>query len=311
MARKPRLHVPGGVYHVMLRGNGGQAIFLSEKDRTVFYRLAEEGIERFGHRVHGFCLMGNHVHLLIQIGKVPLSRVMQNLSFRYTGWINRRHRRTGHLFQGRYKAVLVDADAYLLELVRYIHLNPVRARMVCDPAAYHWSGHRTYLGLEQIPWLHTDWVLGQFARRLATCRKHYAAFVAAGMEEERRPEFHIGGDDTRVLGDDDFLAQVIDTPPAGSPPTLEVIIDHVCARYGTNVVALGEPSRARRLAAARGMIGWLAMRTGAASLTEVSRRFHRDVATMSKQVLRLDLAVKQDTTAAQGLTEILNAISQA
>ena len=82
MARKPRLHVPGGVYHVMLRGNGGQAIFLSKKDRSVFYRLVEEGIERFGHRVHGCCLMGNHVHLLIQIGEVPLSRVMQNVSFR-------------------------------------------------------------------------------------------------------------------------------------------------------------------------------------------------------------------------------------
>ena len=310
MARKPRLHVPGGVYHVMLRGNGGQTIFLSEKDRSVFYRLVEEGIKRFGHRVHGFCLMGNHVHLLIQVADVPLSQVMQNLSFRYTGWINRRHRRTGHLFQGRYKALLVDADAYLLELVRYIHLNPVRARMVSDPAAYRWSGHRAYLGLDTIPWLHTDWVLGQFARRLATCRKHYAAFVAAGMEEGYRSEFHVGSADTRVLGDDDFLAEVGDTPLEGLPPSLDVIIERVCARYGTNEVALGEPSRVRRFAAARAMIGWLAMRTETASLTEVSRRFHRDVTTMSKQVRRLDISVIQDKAVAQELTEILNAISQ-
>jgi chromosomal replication initiation ATPase DnaA len=113
-----------------------------------------------------------------------------------------------------------------------------------------------------------------------------------------------------VLGDDDFLTEVSDTPLEGLPPTLGVIIEHVCARYGTNEVALGEPSRVRRLAAARAMIGWLAMRTGTASLTEVSRRFHRDVATMSKQVRRLDLAVKQNTAVARELAEILNAIRQ-
>ena len=146
MARKPRLHLPGGLYHVMLRGNGGQAIFFSDADRYHLYLLLQEGVERFGHRIHGFCAMTNHLHLAVQVAKAPLSKIMQNLSFRYTRWINQRQRRVGHLFQGRYKAILVDADSYLLELVRYIHLNPVRTGLVKDPLDYPWSGHRAYLG---------------------------------------------------------------------------------------------------------------------------------------------------------------------
>jgi len=133
MARKPRVHYPGAFYHVILRGNGGQSIFFDDKDRTRFYFLAQEGIERFGHRIHAFCLMTAHVHMAIQVGDVSLSRILQNLSFRYARWVNWGQSRSGHLFQGRYKAVLVDADVYLQELTRYIHLNPVRAGMVKEP----------------------------------------------------------------------------------------------------------------------------------------------------------------------------------
>ena len=128
------------------------------KARTAcFYFLVQKSVEHFAYRIHAFCLMSNHVHLAIQVGNVSLSRILQNLSFRYTRWVNWRQNRMGHLFQGRYKAVLVDADTYLKELTRYIHLNPVRAGIVKDPEAYPWSGHRAYLELEVIPWLTTDW----------------------------------------------------------------------------------------------------------------------------------------------------------
>ena len=126
MARKPRIHLPGGVYHVMLRGNGGQAISSGDEDYAYLYRLFDEGTQRFGYRVHAFCCMPNHLHLAVQVGEIPLSRALQNVAFRYTRWINRRTQRIGHLFQGRYKALLVEKDAYLVELSRYIHLNPVR-----------------------------------------------------------------------------------------------------------------------------------------------------------------------------------------
>jgi len=125
MARKPRLHYPGALYHVILRGNARQDIFITDEDRYRFYLFVQEGLERYGHRVLAFCLMTNHIHLAIQVADVPLSRIMQNLTFRYTRWFNWRSKRIGHLFQGRYKAILVDADSYLLELAAYIHLEKV------------------------------------------------------------------------------------------------------------------------------------------------------------------------------------------
>jgi REP element-mobilizing transposase RayT len=148
MARKPRLHVSGGLYHVILRGNARQDVFFSPGDRHFFYELLAEGVIRFGYRVHAFCLMPNHLHLALQVGDLELSAGMQNLSFRYTRYLNTRLKRVGHVFQRRFKAFLVDQDRYGLALVRYLHLNPVRARTVRQPGAYAWSSHRAYLGEE-------------------------------------------------------------------------------------------------------------------------------------------------------------------
>ena len=113
MARKPRIHYPGAWYHVILRGNGGSDIFFDTQDRTQFFLLLQEGVERYGHRIHAYCLMTNHIHLVVQVANIPLSRITQNISFRYTRYINRRKNQAGHLFQGRYKALLIDAENYL------------------------------------------------------------------------------------------------------------------------------------------------------------------------------------------------------
>jgi len=183
MARKPRLYIPGALYHVMLRGNDGQHIFDNNEERSHFLSLVAEGVGRYGHRIHAYCLMDNHVHLLIQMGQTPLSKVMQNISFRYTRWMNRRHHRTGHLFQGRFRAILCDEDAYLLELVRYIHLNPVRAGIIATPEEHPWSGHRAYLGIESVPWLTSDWCLSRFAANLKVARRSYG--LCAGRYRAR------------------------------------------------------------------------------------------------------------------------------
>jgi len=202
MARKPRVHYPAAVYHVILRGNGGQEIFFSDEDCFRYYLLLQEGTERYGHQVHAFCLMTNHVHLAIQVREVGLARIMQNIAFRYTRWINGRHNRTGHLFQGRYKAVLIDANSYLLELTRYIHLSPVRSGMVRRPEDDSWSGHRAYLGLETILWLTTDWVLSLFSKRLSLARRAYTRFVHDGKHGAHQEEYHKGTEiDSRILGD--------------------------------------------------------------------------------------------------------------
>ncbi len=296
MARKPRIHVPGGVYHVMLRGNGGQDIFFCNEDRYHLYLLVQEGVSRFGYRVHGFCWMTNHLHMAVEVGEIPLSRCMQNMAFRYTRWINGRQKRVGHLFQGRYQAVMVERDSYLLELVRYIHLNPVRAGMVEAAGEYPWSGHRGYLGEEVIPWLSTDWVLGQFGRRVDEARRRYGAFVREGVEEGYREEFHRGSEDPRVVGDEQFVQGVIGEKDkrVGAVPKLDRIVRSVCRAYGMKEAELKGPGQRRDKSEVRAVLGWLAMEYGSATLSEVGKRFNRDVGTMSSAVRRLvDRAVDE------------------
>ena len=295
MARKPRIHLPGGLYHVILRGNGGQPIFFKDDDRYRFCLLLQEGTYRYGYRVHAFCLMTNHVHLALQAGDIPLSRGMQNLSFRHTRRINWREKRTGHLFQGRYKAVLVDAGSYLLELVRYIHLNPVRSGMVANPEDYPWSGHRAYLGKELLPWLTTDWVLGQFVKSIVKARVAYREFVHDGLGEEHRPEFHGGKEDRRLLGDDNFMDKCL--ARYGDKQlflTMREIVDTVCKAYNLDEFTIRNPSQQRDASEARAVIGWLSRELVCATLSEVGKSVNRDVGSVSSAVRRLSYRMEED-----------------
>ena len=312
MARKPRLLYPGALYHAILRGNNGQTIFFDHKDRTRFCLLLQEGIERFGHRIHAFCLMTNHVHLAIQMGGIPLSRIMQNLSFRYTRWGNWRQKRSGHLFQGRYKAVLVDADSYLEELIRYIHLNPVRAGIVKEPEDYPWSGHRAYLGLEMIPWLTTDWVLSQFSERLTLARRAYRRFVHEGKGGHHQEEYHRGlGRDSRILGDDEFMDRMLGGKPMSARPkaSLDRIMQEVCRYYRFEEKDFLVPGKGRELSEARWMAGWLVMELGVGTLSELGRRTGRDVTTLSAGVKRLQIRSQTDFKSAGVMKLLLKAVS--
>ena len=289
MARRARIHYPGAIYHVMMRGNGGQDIFIDKSDRIRFYELLEEGVARFHVRIPAFCLMGNHVHLVVQVAEMPLSRLIQNVGFRYTRYRNAKERRTGHLFQGRYKAILVDADTYLLELVRYIHLNPVRAGLVDDPADYRWSSHRAYLGREALPWLQTDWMLSRYSRRQGTARRLYRNFISDGIGEGYRKEFYSGTTEGRILGDDHFAEDALRR--AGAPMkrtvSIEEIITHVCQCYGIEAAALTEPGKKRNCSEARSMIALLVWNDDHLSLTDLSTRLGRDLSSLSQAVNRL------------------------
>jgi putative transposase len=312
MARKPRVYYPGALYHVILRGNAGQTIFFNDQDRTRFFLLVQEGVEHFGHRIHAFCLMDNHVHLAIQVGKVSLSRILQNLSFRYTRWINWRQSRSGHLFQGRYKAVLVDADTYLHELTRYIHLNPVRAGIVEEAEDYPWSGHRAYLGFEKIPWLTTDWVLSQFADKLAPARKIYENFVSEGKEGRHQQEYHKGSKtDTRILGNDVFIERMVGpkqkTPSVGV--TIEGILKEVCSHYSIRENELKVAGRNHRLSEARGMAAWLMQELGVGTLVELGKFTDRDITTLSSVLKRLHLRAKNDLKLAKRMEKLAEKFS--
>lgn len=232
--------------------------------------------------------MTNHVHIAMQVSNIPLSRSLQNLSFRYTRWINWRENRTGHLFQGRYKAVLVDGDTYLFELVRYIHLNPVRAGMVKDPERYPWSGHRVYLGKEFIPWLTTSWMLSQFGKSVKQARSKYRTFVLDGLAETRRAEFYGSEEDSRVFGDDSFMDKCLS---ASREPLLRLtvkdIAEKVCLSYDIDAELLKNQTQQRVVSEARAVVGWLARELGCATLTDVGKHVNRDVGSISSAVRRL------------------------
>jgi putative transposase len=312
MARKPRLHVPGGLYHVILRGNARQDVFFSAADRHFFYELLSEGVARFGYRVHAFCLMTNHLHLALQAGDRELSAGMQNLSFRYTRYLNSRLKRVGHVFQGRFKAYLVDQDRYGLALVRYVHLNPVRAKMVRDPGAHRWSSHRAYLGRETWPWLTTDWVLGQFGERLGPARARFAAFVEAGIAEGHSAVFYGGKDDSRVVGEEDFVKKVLRRKSReAKPPTLTAIVAHVCRSASVSEAALKAPGKGRSQAQSRALISWLSVKSKAATLTRVADRFNREISTLSHAVATLEERSRNSESFANILNQHLYAIYQA
>ena len=185
MARPLRIEFPGALYHVTSRGDRREAIFEDDKDRLIFLHTLAEVVERFNWLCHAYCLMTNHYHLLVETPDGNLSKGMRHLNGVYTQATNRRHTRTGHLFQGRFKGIIVDKDSYLLELTRYIALNPVSAGMVRQPGKWQWSSYRAMIGETPAPaWLATDGILVHFAKRRATAQRHYIEFVKQGIKNE-------------------------------------------------------------------------------------------------------------------------------
>ncbi|KAA1164706.1 REP-associated tyrosine transposase, partial [Pseudoalteromonas fuliginea] len=181
MARPLRLEFAGALYHVTSRGNERKSIFLDEADFDGFLQILSEVCERYNWVIHSYCLMTNHYHLLVETPDANLSKGMRQLNGVYTQWFNRKHRRVGHLFQGRYKAILVDKDAYLLELSRYIILNPIRAHMVDNLSEWPWSSWRfVMLETEAPAWLAIHTMLLQFSKYKAIARRKFAQFVEQG-----------------------------------------------------------------------------------------------------------------------------------
>jgi len=183
MSRPIRIEFPNALYHVTARGDRREDIFDDDVDRRAFLATLAQVVEQFNWLCYAWCLMDNHYHLLIQTPDANLSKGMRQLNGVYTQTSNRRHKRVGHLFQGRFKAILVDSDAYLLELARYVVLNPVRAGMVRRPDKWAWSSYRASMGLVPAQtFLAVDGLLAQFAKRRAVAQARYAKFVAEGIK---------------------------------------------------------------------------------------------------------------------------------
>ncbi len=184
MARPLRIEFEGALYHITARGNERRDIFFQDEDRVMFLKILEKVINRFNWYCYAYCLMDNHYHLLIETPKGNLSKGMRQLNGVYTQYINRTHHRVGHLYQGRFKAILVEKDSYLLELSRYIVLNPVRAGLVNNAEAWRWSSYREMIGLEKkSEWLVSNGVLSSFGTTREAAIQPFMDFVLKGVKQ--------------------------------------------------------------------------------------------------------------------------------
>jgi len=282
MSRRSRLHVPGGVYYVVQRSNANQPIFTDAADYAIFERLLATMLARCRARVHAFCWEVDAIHLALQVTDMPVGRLMQRLSSQYARRVHRRQGNGGHLFQQRYHSLLIDPDAYLLKLVRFLHHIPVRSGTVRDPNDYALSSQRAYLGMTQIPWLTTSVALRMLAQRPEQARYAYRRLMFETPVVDEGAHFERGcDDDPRVLGDRQFMADIPRHMRVyRSSYSLDQVIDTVSCTLGVERSEVLSRSRQRRLSLARALITWYATERGVATLAEVARRLERDPSTL-------------------------------
>ncbi len=266
MARPLRVEYPGAFYHVINRGNRNEVIFESVRDKEMFLEYLDGAAERFSLSVHTYCLMDNHYHLLVETPQANLSHALQWLNVSYATYFNRKHQRNGHLFQGRFKAILVEADEYLKILSRYIHLNPVRAKIVSAPEEYFWSSYRAFLGRSKSPdFLRTDWLLAGFGNKKHEAIRNYRDFVEK-VDIRTLENPHTYAASGFILGNPEFVKWVEVTflsaridekeipqlKELKAKPTPERVVEKVCEEFeqtGEEVIAKGlKRNKAREVA---------------------------------------------------------------
>ena len=279
MGRPPRLHAPGAMYHVTLRGNHCQDIFFVTDDRQRLNELFADVITRFDAQLHAYCYMTNHIHALIQVADVPLSSIMLRIAGGYARQTQARLQTTGHLFEKRYHSVLVDVDQYLLTLLRYIHLNPVKAGLARSPDEYEWSSHHVYTGARIEPWVNTDFALSLFGPDRPRAISAYKRFVAGdpGTDPVSSPMDQCNGKDRRILGSDDFARSLLGEEwKPKSTKSLDSLIQEACENFACTSADLSSTSRRSDHVAARAWVVCQAVTAGVASVAQVARRFNRD-----------------------------------
>jgi len=287
MPRTARIDIPGVLYHVIVRGIERRDIFLDDEDRLSFVQRLSSLIEQTNTSCLAWALIPNHFHLLLRTSDVKLATFMRRLLTGYAVVFNLRHERSGHLFQNRYKSLVCQEDAYLLELVRYIHLNPVSAHIVSSLEnldRYSWCGHAVMMGKQEMKGQDTDSVLSLFGTTKAKARRQYRAFVADGITQGRRSDLvgrlaAVGRDlngaaDSRVLGDSEFAEEIrgreaaVDRIEARTP--IAVIAGNTAAACGIPLRAISAGGRREAIVKARAMTCFLALEEGY-SVTHIAR----------------------------------------
>ena len=286
MARRPRVFAPGLLYHVIVRGNQGRKTFRNDDDYRAYLDRLEKYRAQCQVRIYAYCLMPNHVHLLVETGTTPLAKFMQGVQQSYTQHFNRRYRKVGHLFQGRYKAIICDRDKYLLALIRYIHLNAVRAKLATRPERYAYSGHNSYLTkgtakiiVEATPIL-----------KLMGGKKAYERFVLEGIGEDHN-EAYYAVEDQRFLGEEGFgeeisrKAEEIVEPRRKKP--IDTVFKEIARRVQTAPELLRSKDRRWDISGKRAEVVALLVWEYGYGVSEVAKYLERDQANVSTMLSRL------------------------
>lgn len=306
MARPLRIAYPGACYHVTSRGNEQKDVFKNRKDREKFLDYLASATQRYGAVIHVYCLMTNHYHLLMETPEGNLSQIMRHINGAYTTYFNVKRKRSGHLFQGRFKAILVDADAYAAELSRYIHLNPVRAGMVEKPGDYPWSSYRGYIGQSQAAeWLKTDFILGYLGQQGAEAGTKYRGFVEELIARPYDSPLQ-GAIGAAILGTAEFVERVRaqhlgkreldrDVPALrqlSSRPVPDEILQVVDAAFGSN----------KKLARQAGM--WLCHRYSGEKVREIGKLFAVGQSAITEASRLFPKRMEKDEALAEVIEEI-------
>jgi REP element-mobilizing transposase RayT len=296
MARPQRLQFPGALYHVTARGNEQRSIFRDDADRREYLHRLAHYRERFRFQLLAYCLMTNHVHLAVRSGEVPLSRVMAGLQSSYAQWFNRRHARVGHLFQGRYKAFLVQEDRYLLALIRYVHLNPVAAGTVESASRYMWSSDRFFRQGDGPAWLDLDGVLPAFGLNRQSAVRRYVELVdGAGF----LPAYEeLGAIEQVVKGDETFALKKLEAGNHLQPPLRGVsedrLIEVVARARGLTKADLIGPQQGGSIAFARCLAAHIARGATRFSMRRLARRFGRVDSAFVRPIAKLEKRLEAD-----------------
>jgi putative transposase len=321
MPRQARLDVPGALHHIMVRGIDRSNIFRDSEDKNRFLERLGQNVQDAKCAVHAWVLMDNHVHILFRSGKDGISAVMRKLLTWYAQYFNRKYRRKGHLFENRYKSILCDEDNYLLALVRYIHLNPIRAMIVQTMAEldkYPWSGHRAMIEKVKYPWMDTATVLTQFGGTKRKAINEYRQFVREGMDQGHNPQFSGGGlvrslggwsnvlsmrrkdrkeeIDERVLGSGDFVHQLLKEAEAKSLRqiklkrtglTLHTIIEQECKKEQVSRKELESGSRRSKVSHTRAEIARRGVEEIGLSAAEIARNLGVATSSITRAIANL------------------------
>jgi REP element-mobilizing transposase RayT len=273
------------MYHVTLRGNHRQDIFFTPDDRSLLTYIIRDILADCGAQLHAYCYMTNHVHALLQVSDTPLSKIMLLVAGRYARRVQARLETTGHLFEKRYHALLVDVDEYLLALLRYIHLNPVRASLVSSPEEYPWSSHHAYLGRRSEPWVTTEFALRMLSPDRLRATAAYESLIGSastGSPLDQRNER-----DPRILGGDAFARRVLgqDWTPRHDA-ALQQVVDEACVKFGATELELRSPTRLKKVTQARAWISEQALNAEIASVASLARYFNCDESSIRKAANR-------------------------